>query len=183
MVFADSLTKAGRLMELQLIFAIRPYRAHSTRELAWRLGIAIRTVRNYLTELSVSGRLPIIQEKKRWRLAPDAKIETPPVRFMLEEAAAVYLEAAQARLEARAGDAMPTCGQATCDCCHRRRERRVVVAISRFKAGGGQSRWARDYCHWRGEKPPARRAGPTFKARRDLFHIGRCEHRPLRKTR
>src|SRR5664280_1537491 len=89
----------------------------------------------------------------------------------------------RSRLEARAGDAMPTCGQATCDCCHRRRERRVVVAISRFKAGGGQSRWARDYCHWRGEKPPARRAGPTFKARRDLFHIGRCEHRPLRKTR
>jgi hypothetical protein len=34
MVFADSLTKAGRLMELQLIFATRPYRAHSTRELA-----------------------------------------------------------------------------------------------------------------------------------------------------
>jgi hypothetical protein len=31
MVFADSLTKAGRLMELQLIFATRPYRAHSTR--------------------------------------------------------------------------------------------------------------------------------------------------------
>jgi predicted DNA-binding transcriptional regulator YafY len=100
MVFANSLTKAGRLMELQLIFATRPYRAHSTRELAGRLGIAVRTVRNYLTELSVSGRLPIVQEKKRWRLAPDAKIETPPVRFMLEEAAAVYLEAAQACREA-----------------------------------------------------------------------------------
>jgi proteasome accessory factor B len=93
MVFADSLTKAGRLMELQLIFATRPYRSHSTRGLAGRLGIAARTVRNYLTELSVSGRLPIVQEKKRWRLAPDAQIETPPVRFMLEEAAAVYLAA------------------------------------------------------------------------------------------
>lgn len=57
-------------------------------------------MRNYLTELSVSGRLPIIQEKKRWRLAPDAKIETPPARFMLEEATAVYLEAAQACREA-----------------------------------------------------------------------------------
>ena len=54
---------------------------------------AARTVRNALTELSVSGRLPIIQERKRWRLAPDARIETPPVRFMLEEAAAVYLAA------------------------------------------------------------------------------------------
>ena len=34
MVFADSLTKAGRLMELQLIFATGPYLAHSTLELA-----------------------------------------------------------------------------------------------------------------------------------------------------
>jgi proteasome accessory factor B len=93
MVFSDSLTKAGRLMELQMIFATRPYRSHSSRELAKRLGIAARTVRNYLTELSVAGRLPIIQEKKRWCLAPDARIETPPVRFMLEEAAAVYLAA------------------------------------------------------------------------------------------
>ena len=76
-----------------MVFATRQYRAHSTRELAGRLGIAVRTVRNYLTELSASGRMPIIQEKKRWCLAPDAKIETPPVRFMLEEAAAVYLAA------------------------------------------------------------------------------------------
>ena len=92
-MFSDSLTKAGRLVELQMIFATGPQRSHSTRDLAKRLGIAARTVRNYLTELSVSGRLPIIQERKRWRLAPDARIETPPVRFMLEEAAAVYLAA------------------------------------------------------------------------------------------
>ena len=45
------------------------------------------------TEPSVSGCLPIIQEKKRWRLAPDAKIETPPVRFMLAETAAAVLAA------------------------------------------------------------------------------------------
>lgn len=93
MVFADALTKAGRLVELQRIFATRPQRSYSTRELARRLDIAVRTVRNYLTELSVSGHLPLIQEKKRWRLAPDARIQTPPVSFMLEEAAAVYLAA------------------------------------------------------------------------------------------
>ena len=92
-MFADSLTKAGRLMELQLIFATRPQRSHSTRELAERLGIAPRTTRKYLLELSASGRLPIVAERKRWRLAPDARIETPPIRFMLEEAAAVYLAA------------------------------------------------------------------------------------------
>ena len=92
-MFSDSLTKAGRLMELQLIFATRPQRSHSTRELAEQLGDAIRTTRKYLLELSASGRLPIVAERKRWRLAPDARIETPPIRFMLEEAAAVYLAA------------------------------------------------------------------------------------------
>ncbi len=93
MPFADSLTKAGRLMELQMIFATGPQRSHSSTELAGRLGIAPRTVRNYLNELSGSGRLPLILDKKRWRVAPDARLEMPPVRFMLEEAAAVYLAA------------------------------------------------------------------------------------------
>ncbi len=93
MVFSDSMTKAGRLLELQLLFARQAHRSHSTRELARRLGVGVRAVRNYLTELSVSGHLPLVQEKRRWRLAPDARIETPPVRFMLEEAAAVYLAA------------------------------------------------------------------------------------------
>lgn len=93
MPFADSLTKAGRLMELQMIFATGPQRSHSSTELAGRLGIAPRTVRNYLNELSGSGRLPLVLDKKRWRVAPDARLEMPPVRFMLEEAAAVYLAA------------------------------------------------------------------------------------------
>jgi len=45
MVFADSLTKAGRLVELQVLFARSPNRAWRTAELAARLGIAERTVR------------------------------------------------------------------------------------------------------------------------------------------
>jgi predicted DNA-binding transcriptional regulator YafY len=80
-------------MELQMIFATGLQRPYSTGELARRLGVAPRTVRNYLNELSGSGRLPLLLEKKRWRVAPDARLEMPPVRFMLEEAAAVYLAA------------------------------------------------------------------------------------------
>ncbi|MFZ5787839.1 MAG: helix-turn-helix transcriptional regulator [Acidobacteriota bacterium] len=93
MVFGDALTKAGRLLELQRLFAKRPERSFSTAEIARFLGIAERTVRQYLSELSASGRLPVILDGRRWRLAPDARIEVPPIRFMLEEASAVYLAA------------------------------------------------------------------------------------------
>lgn len=50
-----------------------------------------RAVRNYPTDLSVSSPLAMIQEKKRRRLAPDAEIEMPCVRFMLQEADVVVL--------------------------------------------------------------------------------------------
>ena len=93
MVFGDALTKAGRLVELQLLFSRHPSRSHSTVELAAQLGVAERTVRNYLNELSNAGRLPIYYEDGRWKLAPGARFEIPPVTFLLEEAAAVYLAA------------------------------------------------------------------------------------------
>jgi predicted DNA-binding transcriptional regulator YafY len=93
MVFADALTKAGRLVEMQRMFATRPNRGFRTAEIAERLGIAPRTVRKFITEMSASGRLPVILEKKKWYLTPEARIEIPPVRFALEEAAAIYLAA------------------------------------------------------------------------------------------
>ena len=61
-----------------MIFATRPYRAHTTPEFAGRLGIAARTVRNYPTELSVSGRLPIVKEEMRRRLAPTRRSRRHP---------------------------------------------------------------------------------------------------------
>ncbi len=67
--------------------------AFSTKEIAKRLGIAPRTVRNYVNELSASGRLPVLYQHGAWILVPGARIEIPPVRFLLEEAAAVYLAA------------------------------------------------------------------------------------------
>ena len=91
MSFGDALTKASRLVELQLLFGKQSSRAFSTSEIARHLGIAERTARNYINELSASGRLPVYREGTRWRLQPDARIEMPPVSLLLEEAAAVYL--------------------------------------------------------------------------------------------
>jgi predicted DNA-binding transcriptional regulator YafY len=92
-VLSDSLTKAGRLVELQLAFWKNPRRALTTSELARRVGVAPRTMRKYLVELSCSGRLPITREGRGWRLAEHATLEIAPVRFLLEEAVAVYLAA------------------------------------------------------------------------------------------
>lgn len=93
MVFADALSKASRLVELQVLFARSPQRTFRTRELAARLGIAPRTVRQYLAELSASGKLPVFHDGRGWRLVPDARLEVGPLRFELSEAAAVYLAA------------------------------------------------------------------------------------------
>ena len=93
MVFADAMTKAGRLVELQCLFARSPHRRWTTRELAAKLGIAQRTVRVYLVELSASGRLPVFADKRGWRLVEGARLQLGPVSFQLEEAAAVYLAA------------------------------------------------------------------------------------------
>ena len=93
MVFADSLTKAGRLLEIQRMFWRSAGRGIRTARIASELGIAPRTVRKYLTELSGSGRLPLYRDGRRWRLVDNARLEMPPVTFLLEEATAVYLAA------------------------------------------------------------------------------------------
>lgn len=93
MVFADALTKADRLVELQYLFWRNPRRRLTSAEIARRLGIAPRTVRKYLSEMSANGRLPITRDKNAWVLAEHARLEVLPVRFLLEEATAVYLAA------------------------------------------------------------------------------------------
>jgi len=93
MVFADALTKAARLVELQLLFARSPHRTFRTKEIASRLGIAPRTVRAYITELSAAGKLPVYHDRTGWRLAPNARLEVGPLRLELSQATAVYLAA------------------------------------------------------------------------------------------
>jgi hypothetical protein len=78
MVFGGSLTKAGRLVELQRAFWKSPGRVLSTEELANRIDVAPRTVRKYLQELSGSGSLPIYREGRGWKLAEDARMEILP---------------------------------------------------------------------------------------------------------
>ncbi len=102
MVYGDALTKAGRLIEIQTMFARQPYRTRTTAEIAERLGVHPRTVRKYLTELSSSGRLPVYASGTGWRLVEGARIPIPPVRFELEEATAVYI--AVRRLTRRSGE-------------------------------------------------------------------------------
>ncbi len=93
MVFGDSLTKAGRLVELQRTFWSKPEKVWTTEVLAEKIDVHPRTVRKYLKELSGSGALPIYQDGRGWKLAEDARMEILPVRFQLEEAVAVYLAA------------------------------------------------------------------------------------------
>lgn len=93
MVFSDGLTKAQRLVELQHLFWRNSGRPLASAEIARRLGIHPRTVRKYLAELSATGRLPITRVRRAWRLADGARLEVLPVRFLLEEATAVYLAA------------------------------------------------------------------------------------------
>ena len=69
MVFSDALTKAGRLVELQLLFWRNAGRVLTTSRIAERLGVAPRTVRKYLIEMSGSGRLPICRDGRGWRAA------------------------------------------------------------------------------------------------------------------
>ena len=49
-------------------------------------------LRKYITELSATGRLPVFRQGRGWRLADNARLEIPPVRFHLEEAAALCAE-------------------------------------------------------------------------------------------
>src|SRR5512138_3152574 len=93
MVFDDAMNKAERLFELVMHFWARPGQSFSTSELARLLGVSDRATRNYVSELSASGRLAVYREGNRWRLNPDARMQIPPVSFQLEEAAAVYLAA------------------------------------------------------------------------------------------
>jgi len=93
MVFADARSKAGRLLAIQRIFWRAPGRPRSSTEIAREIGVATRTVRKYLNELSTTGDLPIYYDKRAWRLVEGARMMIPPVRFFIEEAAAVYLAA------------------------------------------------------------------------------------------
>ncbi len=101
MPVADAFTKTERLLELQLLFWRNPRQGLRTAEIAEFLRVSERTARNYLDELSASGRLPIYRDGWVWRLTEGAHFDLLPVHLTLEEGAALYLAA---RLLARHSD-------------------------------------------------------------------------------
>ena len=60
MPVVDADTKTQRLLELQMLFWRNPGRSLRTSEIATHLGVTERTIRNYLDELSGSGKLPTL---------------------------------------------------------------------------------------------------------------------------
>lgn len=93
MPVTDADTKTQRLLELQMLFWRNPSRSLRTAEIAEYLGVTERTARNYLNELSATGRLPIYKEGWEWRLVEDARMDLLPVNLDLEEGAQLYLAA------------------------------------------------------------------------------------------
>ena len=93
MPVTDADTKTQRLLELQMLFWRNPNRSLRTVEIAEHLGVTERTARNYLNELSATGRLPIIKEGWEWQLMEGARMDLLPVNLDLEEGAQLYLAA------------------------------------------------------------------------------------------
>lgn len=89
----DADDKLQRLLTLQLLFWRNPERGFRTAEIAEHLGISDRAVRNYLDEMSTSGRLPIYKEGWEWHLVEGARMELLPVTFDLAEGALLYTAA------------------------------------------------------------------------------------------
>lgn len=101
MPIVDAATKLQRLVTLQNLFWGEPTRGYTTSELATRLSVCVRTVRNYLNELGASGHLPIRREGWKWVLVEGASFDLFPLKFSIQEAVGLYLAA---RLLARGSD-------------------------------------------------------------------------------
>jgi len=93
MARSDSRGKAERLLMLQKMFA-PPGAKWRTSEIADKLGIDTDTVRDYIEELSTSGRLPLVKdehEKHYWVVAKYARFEPVQVSLSHAEATAFYI--------------------------------------------------------------------------------------------
>ena len=93
MPISDAYNKSDRLHQVQLLFWKNPARRLRTSEIAAHLGVSQDTASRYLTELSVSGRLPLVPDKWYWQLTENAKFELLPMKLNLSEGVALYLAA------------------------------------------------------------------------------------------
>jgi predicted DNA-binding transcriptional regulator YafY len=90
---SDAYNKTDRLHQIQLLFWNSPGKRLRTGEIARKLEVSDDTVLRYLTELSSTGRLPVIKDGWYWQLAQDALFELLPMKLNLSEGTALYLAA------------------------------------------------------------------------------------------
>src|SRR5438105_11567791 len=81
------------IVALQLLFWRNPRQRLKTSEVADLLGISERTARNYLSEISRDGKLPLRKEGWYWLLVEGASFELLPVKLNIAEGMALYLAA------------------------------------------------------------------------------------------
>ncbi len=91
----DADSKSVQMNRLARFFRQHPKGAFTVVELADHLGCDGRTVRRYVAELTVTGRLALDKEKNRWRLVAGDDRPTPldDLSLDLREGAALYIAA------------------------------------------------------------------------------------------
>ena len=82
--------KTDRLLNIWLLLAPNP-RGYTVKELAERFEVDIRTIYRDMTALGTDLKVPVYNEKKRWKIMDSHFL--PPMRFTLTEALNIFLAA------------------------------------------------------------------------------------------
>jgi len=86
----DRLVKTERLIKIWLLLAINP-NGYTIKELVEKCGVNIRTVYRDMVALSADLKIPVYNDRKRWKLNESRML--PPIRFTLPEALNIFLAA------------------------------------------------------------------------------------------
>jgi predicted DNA-binding transcriptional regulator YafY len=86
----DRLRKTERLIQIWVLLAGNPA-GYTIKELADRFGVNIRTVYRDMVALGTDLRIPVYDDKGRWRIEESHML--PPVRLTLSEALNIFLAA------------------------------------------------------------------------------------------
>jgi predicted DNA-binding transcriptional regulator YafY len=86
----DKLRKTERLIQIWLLLSTNPA-GYTIRDLAGRFAVNIRTIYRDMAALGTDLRIPIYDDKGRWRIEESHML--PPVRLTLPEALNIFLAA------------------------------------------------------------------------------------------
>lgn len=89
-VMDDRLNKTERLIKIWLLLLNSPFR-FTTKNLAERFGVNVRTIYRDLVSLDADLRVPVREEHTRWGI--DEGYFLPPIRFTVPEALSLFLAA------------------------------------------------------------------------------------------